>query len=471
MHPFRKTVGPSKGRTKRSGGGRAHAQQQDGTQRGADLMPPTDLCAMSETRDTTGMPGLSWVETPAGSDFPLQNIPFGIASGPDHGPRPCTRVGDTVIDLHTLVEAGLLTVPGIASDAFLATSLNALLRHGRSAMRELRQRLGALLEQGNGSLRDNAELRGKALASLRACTLHMPVEVGDYTDFYSSREHAMNVGTMFRGAENALMPNWVHLPVGYHGRASSIVASGTPLHRPKGQMRPDPANPPVFGPSKQLDFELETGFITFDGKPLGQHITADEAEEYIFGMVLFNDWSARDIQSWEYVPLGPFLGKNFGSSMGAWVVTLDALEPFRTATPVQDPEPLPYLRTHGARAFDIALETRIATPDGTETVVSRSNFKYLYWSMAQQLVHHTINGCNIRCGDLLASGTISAPESTGYGSMLELTWRGTKPLQLADGTERKFLADGDTVVMRGHCEKDGLRIGFGEVRGTVLPAL
>ncbi|MBK9419583.1 MAG: fumarylacetoacetase [Flavobacteriales bacterium] len=426
---------------------------------------------MSDNSAPGGKQTSSWIETPAHSDFPIQNIPFGIASAKDRAAHPCTRIGDTVVDLGALAKAGLLSDLGIAPEAFQTTSLNALMRHGKPAMRKLRQRLGELLSADNGTLRNDAATRTAALLPVADCTLHLPIEVGDYTDFYSSREHAFNVGTMFRGPENALMPNWLHLPVGYHGRASSIVASGTPLHRPKGQMRPKPDEPPVFGASKQMDFELETGFITFGGKPLGQHISVEEAEEHIFGMVLFNDWSARDIQSWEYVPLGPFLGKNFGSSMGAWVVTLDALEPFRTAQPEPEFQPLPYLQGHGKQAFDIALETVLTTPEGSETVISRSNFKHLYWSMAQQLAHHTVNGCNIRCGDLLASGTISAPDPSGYGSMLELSWRGTKPITLADGSERKFINDGDTITMRGHCEKDGLRIGFGEVKGTILPAL
>ncbi len=274
---------------------------------------------------------------------------------------------------------------------------------------------------------------------------------------------------MFRDPNNALLPNWLHLPVGYHGRASSIVPSGTPVHRPLGQRRPDPQQPPVFGPSAQLDFELETAFITFDGKPLGQRIGTAEAADHIFGLVLFNDWSARDIQAWEYVPLGPFLAKNFASSISPWVVTLDALEPFRVEGPAQDPAPLPYLRTTGPQGLDIDLEVGIVPAGGAETVVCRSNVRHLYWSMAQQLAHHTVNGCNIRRGDMMASGTISGPEPGSYGSMLELTWRGTKPLVLADGTERKFIHDGDTVVMRGHARHEGVRVGFGEVRAQVRP--
>jgi fumarylacetoacetase len=299
----------------------------------------------------------------------------------------------------------------------------------------------------------------------------LPVQVGDYTDFYSSIEHATNVGTMFRDPDNALLPNWKHIPVGYHGRSSSIIASGVPIRRPMGQTRPDDNAPPVLGPTRLLDFELEMAFVTFDGKPLGERISTTEADDYIFGMLLFNDWSARDIQKWEYVPLGPFLAKNFASSVSPWVVTLDALEPFRTAGPVQEPEVLPYLKYQGAKNIDIALEVAIAPESSEEKVVSRSNYKYMYWNMNQQLAHHTVNGCNIRCGDMLASGTISGKEPSSYGSMLEITWRGTKPIAMPDGTERKFINDGDTVIMRGFCKKDRVRVGFGEVRTKVLPAM
>ena len=412
----------------------------------------------------------SWLEIPANSDFPIQNIPFGICSNEGHRPRPCTRIGDHVIDLEALASADLLNDLGIDSAAFSAATLNPLMKHGKVGIRQLRQRLMELFRSDNGFLQERTSLVEKAVLSKDQVTMHLPVNVGDYTDFYSSREHATNVGTMFRGVENALMPNWLHLPVGYHGRASSIVVSGTAIQRPMGQMRPNPEEPPVFGASKQLDIELETAFITFEGKPLGERIDVDEAEDFIFGMVLFNDWSARDIQSWEYVPLGPFLGKNFGSSMSPWIVTMDALEPFRTAGPAQDPTPLPYLRHSGEHSFNIALEAALIPNNGEETVICRSNFKHLYWSMSQQLAHHTVNGCNVRAGDVMASGTISGPTPDSFGSLLELSWRGTKPLTLKDGNERKFLEDGDTVVIRGHCERDGLRIGFGEVRGEILPA-
>jgi fumarylacetoacetase len=412
----------------------------------------------------------SWIDTPPDSDFPIQNIPFGIFSANGRGKRPCTRIGNTVIDLQVLAEAELLNDLGIDRIAFRASSLNPLMAYGKAGTRRLRHHLSELLNADNDMLRERAITVKEALLPIGDVTMHLPVEVGDYTDFYSSREHAFNVGTMFRGPENALMPNWLHLPVGYHGRASSIVPSGTAFNRPMGQMRPDPQAPPIFGASKQLDLELETAFITYAGKPLGERIDVNEAESLIFGMVLFNDWSARDIQSWEYVPLGPFLGKNFCSSMSPWVVTLDALEPFRTATPTQDPEPLPYLRLPGEHAFDIALEASITPKNGEETIICRTNFKYLYWSMAQQLAHHSVNGCNIRAGDVMGSGTISGPTPDSYGSLLELSWRGTRPLTLADGSERRFLHDGDTLTIRGHAEKNGVRIGFGKVSGEVLPA-
>ena len=413
----------------------------------------------------------SWIPVPANSDFPVQNIPFGIGSWNGEPPVPVTRVGDTVIDLSVLAEAGLLEGMRIPAPAFRAADLNALMRGGKPMMRALRERLSELFRHDNATLRDDSTLREDALLAADQVVMALPVTIGDYTDFYSSRQHAYNVGCMFRDPANALMPNWLHLPVGYHGRASSIIASGVPFHRPCGQYKPSPDAAPVYGPSRQLDFELEVGFITFDGKPLGQRISTTEAEEHIFGLVLFNDWSARDLQAWEYVPLGPFLGKNFASSMGPWIIALDALEPFRTAGPKQEPAVLPYLSCSGSGHFDIALEMGITPEGGTETVVCRSNFKHLYWNMAQQLAHHTVNGCNVRAGDLMASGTISGGTPESYGSMLELTWRGTKPLVLADGSERKFINDGDTVVMRGHAEKDGVRIGFGSVEAKVLPAI
>jgi fumarylacetoacetase len=296
------------------------------------------------------------------------------------------------------------------------------------------------------------------------------LQIGDYTDFYSSKEHATNVGVMFRDPANALLPNWLWIPVGYHGRSSSIIISGEAIHRPKGQIKPVDNEDPIYAPSRQLDFELEMGFFTFDGKPIGDSISTEEAEEYIFGMCLFNDWSARDIQKWEYVPLGPFLAKNFASSISSWIVTLDALQPFKTETPKQEPEVLEYLKFTGEKSYDIHLEVAIKPDSSAETIVSRSNFKYMYWNMAQQLAHHTVNGCNVRCGDLMGSGTISGPTEDSYGSMLELAWKGTKPLPMNDGSERKFIMDNDIVTIRGFCEKNGVRIGFGEVSTKVLPA-
>ncbi len=298
----------------------------------------------------------------------------------------------------------------------------------------------------------------------------LPVQIGDYTDFYSSKEHATNVGIMFRDPANALLPNWLWIPVGYHGRASSVVVSGTDFHRPKGQIKPNDDEDPIFGASRQVDFELEMGFITYDGVPLGDSISVDEAENYIFGMCLFNDWSARDIQKWEYVPLGPFLGKNFASSMSAWIVTMEALQPFKVDGPAQDSKVLSYLQYQESSSYDIRLQVAIATENGAETVVSNSNFKYMYWNMAQQLAHHSVNGCNVRRGDLMGSGTISGPTPDSYGSMLELAWKGTKPLVMHDGTERKFILDNDTVIMRGYCQNEKYRIGFGQVIGKVLPA-
>jgi len=296
----------------------------------------------------------------------------------------------------------------------------------------------------------------------------LPIHIGDYTDFYSSREHATNVGVMFRDPANALLPNWLHLPVGYHGRASSIIVSGTPVHRPNGQTMPDGADRPVYGPTKQLDFELEMGFVIGKETHLGDTISTEQAEDYIFGLMLFNDWSARDIQKWEYVPLGPFLAKNFASTISPWIVTLEALEPFRVNGPEQDPDVLPYLKFEGNKNYDIHLSVDITTKNGVNQQVSKSNFKYMYWNMCQQLAHHTVNGCNVRIGDLLASGTISGPTPDSYGSMLEICWKGTKPVEMPDGTQRKFIENYDTVSLRGWCENDDIRIGFGPCDAQIL---
>ena len=413
----------------------------------------------------------SWIEVSNSSDFPLFNLPLGIYSSDNESSYAASRIGDTLIDLHALHSLGYFSSIDLPDMIFAQETLNDFISLGKAIHREWRARMLEIFGKDCGDLRDNAAHLEHVLMPVEKAEMMMPVFVPDYTDFYSSREHATNVGIMFRGKENALMPNWLHIPVGYHGRASSIVVSGVDLHRPKGQQLPNDATEPVYGPSKMMDFELEMAFITTDGKPLGQRIKTEEAEDYIFGMVVFNDWSARDIQKWEYVPLGPFLGKNFGSSISPWIITLEALEPFRCASPTQDPQPLAYLQTQGERTFDIQLEVAIQPENAEPSTVCRSNFKYLYWNMAQQLAHHTVNGCNINAGDMMASGTISGPTEDSFGSMLELAWKGTKPLTLNDGSTRKFIHDNDTVIMKAHCEKDGFRLGFGEVRSTILPAI
>jgi len=411
----------------------------------------------------------SWVEVPEESDFPIQNIPFGIIKMNGGKPRVASRIGDFAIDLKSLFVLGYLENLPFTLEDFDTDKLNTLMSKGKQGTRLLRNRISKLFETGHDDLAKNEHHVNQVLVSVSDATMLMPVTVGDYTDFYSSEQHAYNVGCMFRDPENALLPNWKHLPVAYHGRASSIVVSGTPMHRPKGQQKPNDNEPPVFGPCKLLDFELEMSFITYQGKPLGESITTNEAEDYIFGMCLFNDWSARDIQKWEYVPLGPFLAKSFATHVSPWIVTLDALEPFRVPGPVQDPKVLPYLEYDGDRHIDINLQVGIIPENSTEKIVANSNYKYMYWNMNQQLAHHTINGCNIRTGDMMASGTISGSEEGEFGSMLEISWKGTKPVSMPDGSERKFIQDNDTVIMRGHSIKNGVRVGFGEVAVTVLP--
>lgn len=410
----------------------------------------------------------SWVEVPENSDFPIQNLPFGVIKTSE-GVCVASRIGDYAIDLNALFTLGYLENLPFEKEDFATDSLNTMMEKGKNGTRTLRNRLSKLFCKECSDLEKNAHHVDQILIPVKDVEMLMPVRVGDYTDFYSSEQHAYNVGCMFRDPDNALMPNWKHLPVGYHGRASSIVVSGTPVHRPKGQQKPDDA-PPVFGPCKLFDFELEMAFVTYEGKPLGDSITTTEADDYIFGMCLFNDWSARDIQKWEYVPLGPFLAKNFASHVSPWIVTLDALEPFRVAGPVQDPKVLPYLEYSGDKHIDINLEVSITPENSEEKVVGNSNYKFMYWNMNQQLAHHTVNGCNIKNGDMMASGTISGPEEGQYGSMLEISWKGTKPVQMPDGSERKFILDNDTVIMRGYSEKDGIRVGFGEVSAKLLPA-
>jgi fumarylacetoacetase len=343
-----------------------------------------------------------------------------------------------------------------------------MMKYGKKACSSLRFRVADLLDNSQDAIVKD-EIKS-CLVKMSDAKMHLPVQIGDYTDFYSSEDHARNVGMMFRDPAKALLPNWKHLPVGYHGRASSIVISGTPVVRPCGQVNASDETMPTYGPTRQLDFELEMAFITFDGKPMGDRISTAEAEDYIFGMVLFNDWSARDIQRWEYVPLGPFLAKNFASTVSPWVVTLEALEPFRTLGPLQDPEVLPYLQYTGIKNIDIKLQVSIQPEAGNEVAVSNSNYKHMYWNMNQQLAHHSVGGCNIRCGDMMASGTISGPTEGSFGSMLEIAWKGTKPVDMGNGTSRNFIQDGDSVVIRGFAEQDGVKVGFGECRGKVLPA-
>lgn len=410
----------------------------------------------------------SFIDVSKDSDFPIQNLPYGIfVPNGSSRPRPGTAIGDWVLDLDAMEKAGILP-----TNVFSGTTLNAFMAAGRATWTQVRNILQSVLSSDNPRLRDDMDLRSLSIFPQSAVKMKLPAQIGDYTDFYSSREHATNVGSLFRDPDNALLPNWLHLPVGYHGRASSVVVSGTDIRRPNGQTKADNDPAPAFGPSRLLDFELEMGFFTGPGTLLGQPITIEDAPEHIFGFVLVNDWSARDIQKWEYVPLGPFLGKNFATSISPWVVTLDALEPFRCQGPKQDPEPLPYLQSSVPYSYDIGLEVSIkAAAAANADVVCRSNFKYLYWNICQQLAHHTSGGCNVNPGDLMASGTISGPEKGSFGSMLEITWRGTNPVQMSDGTERKFIADGDTVTMRGVAQQEGLRIGFGDLTGKVLPAM
>lgn len=414
----------------------------------------------------------SFVDVPPDSDFPIQNLPYGIFKPAGGAARAGVAIGDLVLDLSALEAKGFFDFPELQGRrVFAADSLNAFLSLGRPAWRKAREVLQHLLSAQTSDLRDNAELRALLFHRQSDVAMQLPARIGDYTDFYSSYHHAHNVGTMLRGPDNALMPNWKWLPVGYHGRASSIVPSGTDVRRPRGQIKPPDATEPIFAASRSFDFELETAFLIGPGNSLGEPIPADRAEEHIFGLVLMNDWSARDVQTWEYQPLGPFLAKNFCTSISPWVVTLDALEPFRKALPAQDPQPLPYLRAANDFTFDINLEARLQTAAmDSPHVITRTNFRHLYWSIAQQLAHHTVGGCNLQPGDLLASGTISGPTEDSRGCMLELTWRGANPIALPNGESRKWLEDGDTLTITGWTEGEGYRIGFGEVAGRVVPA-
>ncbi|WP_395633882.1 fumarylacetoacetase [Flavobacterium sp.] len=411
----------------------------------------------------------SWLNVPDNSDFPIQNIPFGVFLTKDDVITIGTRIGDYAIDLGALQQLNYFEGIDLTDDMFMQDTLNDFISDGKKTWRLVRNRIGDIFDSNNPKLRDNKEHREIVIFTMDEVEMQLPVLIGDYTDFYSSKEHATNVGKMFRDPANALLPNWLHIPVGYHGRSSTIIPSGIPVHRPMGQTLPNGEITPVFGPSRLVDFELETAFITTDANIMGENIPVTEAEDYIFGMVLLNDWSARDIQKWEYVPLGPFLAKNFASSISPWIVTMDALEPFRCKGPVQEPTPLPYLQQKGKHAFDINLEVYIEPENAEPTLVSKSNFKYMYWSMSQQLAHHTSNGCRVNSGDMMGSGTISGPTQDSFGSMLELTWGGKNPLTMSDGTERKFINDNDTVTIKGHCQNSSIRIGFGEVSTKLLP--
>jgi len=432
--------------------------------------------ALSDLQATLDASRKSWVESAnePSCDFSIQNLPFGIfTNGLNATRRAGVAIGDDIVDLAVLESAGLLTVPSSSKgdSVFVRDSLNDFIALGRDTWRSVRIQLSKLLSRDNATLRDDAELRNRALIRQADATLHLPVQIPGYTDFYSSKEHATNVGSMFRDPKNALLPNWSEIPIGYNGRASSVVVSGTPVRRPNGQLKLPDQERPIFGACRKLDIELETGFIVGRGNKLGEPIACNGAEDHIFGMVLLNDWSARDIQQWEYVPLGPFNSKGFATTISPWIVTLDALEPFRVAQPAQDPQPLEYLRHAGEHGFDISLEVLLKPQGASEpTTISRTNFRHMYWTMAQQLAHHTVSGCNTRVGDMMGSGTISGPTPDSFGSLLELTWNGKNPLQLKDGGTRAFIEDGDELTLAGWCQGDGYRVGFGTCVGEIVPA-
>ncbi|TRX38370.1 fumarylacetoacetase [Flavobacterium restrictum] len=411
----------------------------------------------------------SWLPVPNNSDFPIQNIPFGVFLTKENVVTVGTRIGDYAIDLGALQQLNYFEGIELTDDMFMQDTLNDFISDGKKTWRLVRNRIAAIFDAVNPELRDNTKHRNVIIFNMVDVEMQLPVLIGDYTDFYSSKEHATNVGKISHNQENGLLPNWLHIPVGYHGRSSTIVPSHIPVNRPMGQTLPNGEVTPVFGPSRSVDFELETAFITTDANIMGENIPISEAEDYIFGMVLLNDWSARDIQKWENIPLGPFLAKNFATSISPWIVTLDALEPFRTKGPKQAPTPLPYLQQKGKNSFDINLEVAIQPENGEPTVVTNSNFKHLYWTMHQQLAYHTSNGCRVNSGDMMGSGTISGPTQDSLGSMLELTWGGKNPIQLNDGSSRKFINDFDTVIIKGHCQNGQVRIGFGEVSSKLLP--
>ncbi len=411
----------------------------------------------------------SWIPVKSNSDFPIQNIPFGVFITKDDIITVGSRIGDFAIDLGALHQLGYFKGIDLTDDIFLQDSLNDFISDGRKTWRKVRNRIADIFDVNNKELQLNEAHREKILFEMKDVEMQLPVNIGDYTDFYSSKDHATNVETLLKGVDKSRSSNWLHMPIAYHGRSSSVVISGTTIRRPKGQTVIENDNTPIFGPSHMLDFELEVAFITTDANKMGDHISVKDAEEHIFGLVLLNDWTARDIQKWEFEPLGPFLSKNFASTISPWIVTLDALEPFRVESQPQDPKPLHYLQQEGKKTIDINLQVALKPDKGTETVISNSNFKNQYWTMAQQLSHHTINGCNVRSGDLFGSGTVSGNSPASYGSMIELTWAGTKPILLKDGSNRKFINDFDTIIMRGYCKNNAVRIGFGECKGKIFP--
>ncbi len=422
----------------------------------------------------TNSPALRcFLDVPPDSDFPIQNLPYGVFSpGAGQPARVGVAIGDYVLDLWVLEEAGLLVCRGPEGEGvFAKPALDSFMSAGPTAWRAVRARLVELLSAETPTLRDDAALRSRALVPRKQVRMHLPCTIGDYTDFYAGIHHAMNVGRIFRGPDAALMPNYRWIPIGYHGRSSSIVVSGTDIRRPCGQYKLPDESAPRFGATRELDIELELGVLVGAGNALGEPIPVARAAEHVFGLVLLNDWSARDIQQWEYQPLGPFLGKNFATTISPWVVTLDALEPFRCPLPAQDPSPLDYLREPGRSGYDITLEVELAPASGGPgAIITRTNARELYWSLAQLVAHHTVNGCNLRPGDLLGTGTISGAAPGTYGSLLELAQRGKTPVALPDGSQRTFLQDGDVVSLRGWCQGAGYRVGFGECRGTILPA-
>ena len=425
----------------------------------------------------------SWVASAndGTTDFPIQNLPLGVfrRAGTDERRRIGVAIGNQIVDVHALVEAHLVDDLGPEGCCALsAETLNDYFARGRDTWSATRAALGSLLDAGDARLRDDETLRARAMVSQADTEMFVPATIGDYTDFYASKYHATNVGSMFR-PDNPLMPNYTHLPVGYHGRASSIVVSGTPVRRPMGQTKAGDAAVPVFGPCRLLDYEMEMGFFCGAGNALGTRIPMGDAGEHVAGMCIVNDWSARDVQKWEYQPLGPFNAKNFATTISPWVVSMEALAPFRVSGPLRDaddPEMLDYLQPVDDFGVDMVVEVWLASSamrdQGMEPVlISRGNFKDMFWTMAQMLVHHSSTGCNIQPGDLMASGTISGPEENARGCLLERTWRGQHPIGLPDGTERKFLQDGDEVLLRAFCQTEGaVRIGFGECRGIVTPA-